>query len=72
MNTAWIFIEKSVTGKNQRTELYGSFTQLYRDEKGLKYLAPSENMCRKVIKYKFENNLFHIEKKVVKRSKHKS
>ena len=72
MNTAWIFIEKDSTGKPQRTELYGSFTQLYRDEKGLKYLAPSENMCRKVIKYKFENNLFHIEKKVVKRSKHKS
>ena len=67
MKTCWIFIEKGI---ENRVELYGSFTQLWRDEQaGLKHLAPSESMLRKVVKYKYVSNLFHIEKKTVKRSK---
>ena len=71
MNTAWIFIEKDKTGGIQREELYGSFTAMYKEEHGIRHLAPSENMLRKVIKYKYVSNLFHIEKKNVKRSKHR-
>lgn len=71
MTTAWIFIEKDKTGGIQRTEIYGSFTRMYNSEMGLRHLAPSEQTLRTVIKYKYVSNLFHIEKKNVKRSKHR-
>ena len=70
MKTAWIFIKKE--RKQQRIELYGSLTQLWEDEKSLfKDLVPSLAMFRKLVKFKFTNGRFHIEKKNVKRSKHK-
>lgn len=72
MNTAWIFIKKDKFKKKQRVELYGSLTQLWDSEKSLfKDLVPSLAMFRKLIKYKFTNGRFHIEKKNVKRSKHR-
>ncbi len=65
MKTCWIFIEKGI---DNRVELYGSFSALWDAEQaGLKHLAPSESMLRKVIKWKYESNLFHIEKQTVKR-----
>lgn len=68
MKTVWNFIEIDWKRKTLRTENYGSFSALWDAEQaGLKHLADSESKLRKVVKYKYESNLFHIEKKTVKR-----
>ncbi len=77
---AWIFIKKEPRKKKQRVELYGCLEELYDKEKsnflGLtpfykaKNKIPSMDMFRKLVKFKFINARFHIEKKTAKRKKH--
>tara|TARA_R110000803_G_C11897237_1_gene311656 strand:- start:266 stop:487 length:222 start_codon:yes stop_codon:yes gene_type:complete len=70
MKKAWVFILK--VGGKQRVELYGNLTELkMKENKALEILrTPTMDSFRKLVKLKYVNDFFHIEKLEVKRSKH--
>ena len=69
MKNAWIFIIKK---GYQRAELYGSLKSLYETEKNTLEFLGKDNISkfRRLVKNRYVDQFFHIEKKEVKRSKH--
>ena len=68
----WIFIFKE--SEKDRVEIYGNLKELYEQEKEVVEIMNVKTLSyfRKIVKEKLVNVLFHIEKKEVKRSKHKT
>lgn len=71
MKTNWTFIAKDKFRKKDRIGSYGSLTAIYNTEKpAVKKLGvTSLQSFRRLVKEKYVDSNFHIEKLTVKRSK---